>query len=210
MNTELHPFIITIMATHFVALLSPGPDFALVVRTGIKNHFYHSIFLSLGISFANLVIITTCIFGLSQTIKDSVLLMTIIKTFGVAFLSFISVKLCLKKRNDYKDIDFKGEQEKSTYKNSFFLGFLSGITNPKNLLFYMGLFAFIFQKSISTKPIVFMGLWMSFLVFFWNCLISMIFKIKCINNSSKKLLFHIDKLVGIFLGFLSINLILTF
>lgn len=37
MNQTMFPIIITVVVAHFLALLSPGPDFMLIVKCGIKN-----------------------------------------------------------------------------------------------------------------------------------------------------------------------------
>lgn len=37
MNLELLPIIISVVVAHFFALLSPGPDFIIVVKSGVKT-----------------------------------------------------------------------------------------------------------------------------------------------------------------------------
>ena len=52
MNWDLLSVFITVGLAHFLALLSPGPDFVLIVKSAIKNDSKDAIGVALGITFA--------------------------------------------------------------------------------------------------------------------------------------------------------------
>ena len=45
--------IMTVIVAHLLALISPGPDFLLVVRSAIRNTRRKALGVALGIAFAN-------------------------------------------------------------------------------------------------------------------------------------------------------------
>ena len=55
---------LTVVITHLLAVISPGPDFALISRQSIKYGRKTSIFTSLGIGFGILFHVTYCILGI--------------------------------------------------------------------------------------------------------------------------------------------------
>lgn len=69
--TEIISVITTVVIAHFLALISPGPDFLLVVRSALRNTRRRAIGVALGIALANGVYITLCIIGVGSAIAHS-------------------------------------------------------------------------------------------------------------------------------------------
>ena len=55
---------------HFLALLSPGPDFVLVVKSAIRNKDRNAIGVALGIAIANAVYIGLCLIGVGSILSQ--------------------------------------------------------------------------------------------------------------------------------------------
>ena len=82
MNFEFYlSDFLTLALAHFVALLSPGVDFFIIVSNSSKYGKISGIITSLGIALANLVYILLALFGITL-IKDNIMLFTGIKVIG--------------------------------------------------------------------------------------------------------------------------------
>ncbi|WP_250162971.1 LysE family translocator [Psychrobacter sp. WY6] len=144
MNWDLLSIFITVGLAHFLALLSPGPDFVLIVKSAIKNDSKDAIGVALGITFANAVYIGLCLIGVGSILAASAPIMITLKIIGGLFLMYLGIQ-ALRARKDAYD-QFQVAQSphsnipKTTFLKEFTAGFLSGIFNPKNLLFYLSLF----------------------------------------------------------------------
>src|SRR5689334_22394072 len=77
--------------------LSPGPDMIYTAARSLSQGIRAGIFSALGIFSGCLFHITAAVFGLSKIIEQSVLLFSIIKYAGAAYLIYLGVRRFLKK-----------------------------------------------------------------------------------------------------------------
>lgn len=95
----------------------------------------------------------------------------------------------------------------SFYKQ-FSIGFLSGILNPKNMLFYFSLFTVLVSEETPLFTKYLYALWMVFVVFVWDSLVALFigdYRIKRLFNNS---IFYIEKCAGAALTLFGISLII--
>ncbi len=203
--------IMTVVSAHLLALLSPGPDFLLVVKSGIRNKKSNAIGIALGIASANAVYIILCIIGVGEILSRSILLMKILKICGGLFLTYVAIMAIKAKREDYHFINNPVAMEKNrvSFLKEYMTGFLSGITNPKNLIFYLSLFSLVLNASISLSVKIGLGVWMTFLVFIWDAFIILVLSKDVIKRFFAKIAYYIDKVAGTILGLIGIKLIQT-
>jgi threonine/homoserine/homoserine lactone efflux protein len=83
---------ITVAIVHLFAVMSPGPDFAVVTRNSLFNSRKVGIYTSLGIALGIMVHVTYSLLGVGLLISRSILLFNIIKFVGAAYLIFIGYK----------------------------------------------------------------------------------------------------------------------
>lgn len=79
MDISLTSIFITVALAHFLALLSPGPDFLLIVKSAISNKTKNAIGVALGIAIANAVYIALCLVGVGSILASSVPIMIALK-----------------------------------------------------------------------------------------------------------------------------------
>ena len=75
----LQSFLILALA-HFLALISPGVDFFIIINTTIKNGKKTGIIVAFGIAIANLVYIVLALFGII-IIKENLFIFNSLKKF---------------------------------------------------------------------------------------------------------------------------------
>lgn len=213
MISETLPIISTVIIAHFLALISPGPDFLMVVRSALRNTRRRAIGVSIGIALANAIYIGLCIIGVGSAIARSLWLMITLKIIGGCFLLYIAYHALKARRSDYAFL--AQEQEHSRLQNApsfwkeFWLGMGSGLSNPKNIIFYLSLFSVVLTPESGVMLSLGLGLWMTLLVFAWDTMIIFVLSQQKVRRTFGKIAFYIDKIAGALLGFMGYKLLQT-
>ncbi len=196
-STYLNEFLV-VAITMVLALLSPGPDFAMILKQSVKYGRTTSIYTSLGLGVGVSVHIAYSILGIGFIISKSIVLFNIIKFMGAFYLIYIGYK-------SLKSDGFKLENEQInnietiSNKKSFLLGFLCNVLNPKAALFFVSLFTVIVNVHTPLYIQAFYGLFAVFLTIFWFTTLSFVLgqnKVRKFFNKFGKLF---DRLIGLVL-----------
>jgi len=211
MDINLISIFVSVAAAHFLALLSPGPDFVLVVKSALKGNQKNAIGVALGIATANAVYITLCLIGVGAILSTSIGLMVTLKVIGGLFLMYIAYHALKAPKNAYANFSTNSkastEFSLSCFCKEFVTGFLSGILNPKNLLFYLSLFTVALTPEVSISFKVLLGVWMTLVVFFWDVAIIYMLSKTTIRQKFIRAAFYIDKVTGVVLGAIGLNIL---
>ena len=211
MDASVLPVLLTVVTAHFLALVSPGPDFMLLVKSGIRNNARHALGLPLGIACANVIYIALCIFGLGDFLMQSLTVLRIIKGAGGFFLISIAVSALRTGKEEYTRVMDTNDCPVGNkhFPREFLTGFLSGISNPKNLVFYLSLFAMVLSGDIGREVKIGLGIWMAFLVFAWDSMILLVMSRRPVRETFSGIAYYIDKGAGIIIGSLGVKLIFS-
>jgi threonine/homoserine/homoserine lactone efflux protein len=124
------------LAFAVVLVLIPGPDFAVVTKNTLVGGHRRGRWTALGVSNSNLVQGTAAAFGLSALIMKVQPLFEAIKWAGVAYLAYLGVQAIRSaRRGQYAPLEGDGTAKQNVA--GWRQGFLSNITNPKVLVFYL-------------------------------------------------------------------------
>lgn len=200
----------TVILAHFLALISPGPDFLLLVKSSLSNSAKRVIGMALGIALANGIYIALCIIGVGAIIVKSFYLMVALKILGGLFLLYIAYHAIKAKKSDYQflvNTQIDNEQNGRSFLKEFMLGLISGLSNPKNIVFYLSLFSVVLTPSVSIKLTIALGLWMTFLVFIWDAMIVFVLARQKVRKIFAKVAYYLDKIAGILLGIMGYKLL---
>lgn len=178
-DVRMQQFLI-IAAAHFLALLSPGPDFFLVARTSLRAGWRLASGACLGIAVANGVFILIAFAGLSALRPGSALFVGL-QLIGCLYLLYLGwLFLVHAGRSDLQVMDgVQAPRSAASWLRAMGMGFLSGILNPKNALFYASLAAMLTGAQTSAGWKLFYGVWMFSVVLLWDLLVAM-----CIGNAA--------------------------
>lgn len=199
----------TVAVAHFLALLSPGPDFVLVVKSAIRNDRRKAIGVA-GISTANALYIALCLIGVGTLLASSVPLMIFLKIIGGLFLMFLAIQALRAKRSVYAELSVENDQTqygKASFIKEFMTGFMSGILNPKNLLFYLSLFTVVLTNDVGLLFKIALGVWMTLVVFLWDAAIIFMLSTNKARSRFAKAAYYIDKLTGAILGMVGFTIV---
>jgi threonine/homoserine/homoserine lactone efflux protein len=119
-----------------VLVLVPGPDTAVVVRNTLAGGRRRGTWSALGIAASNAVQGTAAAAGLAAVVVQVEPLFQTIRWLGIAYLAYLGVQsLRSAVRGEYADL--AGGADGGAALRGFRQGFLSNITNPKVLAFYL-------------------------------------------------------------------------
>ena len=160
-----------IAGEHFLALLSPAPDFFLIVRSAVINGARVASGVCVGIALANGVYIGLAISGVA-VLQEVAGLFAVLKWAGCAYLAWLGWRF-LTVRGETPKPEMHGAAKTSgNWWRECRVGFLSGILNPKNSLFYASLFSLGFERGTSFGVQLGYGVWMFAAVLIWDLCIA--------------------------------------
>lgn len=157
-----------IAAAHFLALLSPGPDFFLVARTAANAGWRVAGGACLGVALANGVFIVAAFAGFSSLRAGSSVFMAL-QLAGCGYLLYIGA-LFLRHAGRTDLTAPSGKVATTRWLASLGMGLASGLLNPKNALFYASLASLVAASPAWSK--VLYGAWMFGVVLAWDLLLA--------------------------------------
>ena len=134
----------TIALIHFMAMASPGPDFAMIMRNSLTYSRRAGIMTSIGFALGASVHFTYCLLGIGLIISQSVVAFNIVKLVGAAYLIYIGVKSLKAKPVKMDDLE-KGKNKTMSDVQAIRCGF---VTN----LLKINIPGFFYSNSASYMP----------------------------------------------------------
>ena len=192
-----------VAVAHLLAVASPGPDFAVVVRQSLAHGRRTAIWTSLGVGTGILLHVTYSLLGLGLLIRGSVLWFEVVKYAGAAYLAWLGAQ-ALRTPRHATAIAGNGAQaaEAPSSHGAFATGFLTNALNPKATLFFLALFVTVIRPSTPRLVQTGYGLWMVLATAAWFSLVSVVFTREAVRRSFLRHGHWIDRALGVvFLGF---------
>lgn len=137
--------------------------------------------------------------------------MIALKIIGGLFLIYLAVQALRARKSSYNNLDVAENESFSAIKTSFFkefiTGFMSGILNPKNLLFYLSLFTVVLTPEVGFAFKLGLGIWMTVIVFLWDLSIIFLLSTPKVRSKFTKSAYYIDKVTGAILGLIGFAIV---
>lgn len=133
---------LTVFVVTALAGLSPGPNFAVVVKNSLVHSRRAGVWTAGGVTAGNLPHIVFGLLGVTVIVSQSVLLFNTLKWLGAAYLIYLGVRGVLTKRPSADDAQpsFVLTRDDMASRRAFWHSFLISVLNPKVALFYLVLF----------------------------------------------------------------------
>mgnify|MGYP001806357443 CR=1 FL=1 len=204
MNLNEATVVVSVALAHFFALLSPGADFVLIVRSGMTKPFRRAIGVAIGISAANGVYIALCLAGVGSFIAGSPAILRILRIVGGVYLCWLGAGGLRSKRSGdlvFSVMPAQGDSPASegSARRETVAGFLSSLLNPKLPLFYFGLFSLALGKGLAMMIRLALGVWMALIVFLWDACILFALTRPRVRNAFLRRVRLIDRATGLVL-----------
>jgi len=154
--------LMSLAVIHSVALASPGPDFALVVKMASQESRATAIASAVGISVAILLHCLLSLTGVSLIIKSSEWLFIAVQLIGASYLGWMGIGAVRSALTHFRIVwgkstslerESKLETSKShsglSIKQGFLRGLYTNLLNPKAMVFFITLFSALITPDIN-------------------------------------------------------------
>ncbi|WP_163836270.1 LysE family transporter [Spartinivicinus ruber] len=211
--------LLTVGAVHLGGLISPGPDFALVLRNSLSSDSLSlsrkfACITALGLSSGVLIHTLLSIIGVSMLIKNHLILFTGLQLIGAAYLLFLGCGALktgwIRVKSGYvTSVRMSGNTQNTTGIWQVYLtGLITNLLNPKALVYFISLIsAFVVNSSsISLKFGIAAELFL--LTFIWFSVLAIFLSSKKMQHWIKEFEGYINILTGLL--FSSVGLVIIF
>jgi RhtB (resistance to homoserine/threonine) family protein len=191
-----------VAVAHLLAVASPGPDFALVLRQSVAFGRRTAIWTSLGIGTAILVHVLYALLGLGLLLRGSEFWFGVVRYSGAGYLAWIGWQALRARPPAEGAGNAPAGPVKPAGRSAFVTGFLTNVLNPKATLFFMSLYALVVNPHTPKFVQAAYGIWMSLATAAWFCLVSVLFTHASVRRRFQRHGHWIDRALGVvLLGF---------
>ena len=173
---------------HLFAVMSPGPDTAIIIREVSLNKRRGGIFCALGIGVGILIHCYLAIFGISTLLLSNNIAGDLISMFGSFYLIFLGISSFKSESKKFKKSQFMS--------NSFINGFITNIFNIKAFVFFISLFSIILNEDISSIGKIFIPLYFAMATSIWFSFLTIVLTHENIQKRWEPVQEIINKIAG--------------
>jgi RhtB (resistance to homoserine/threonine) family protein len=182
-----------VIAITILAVISPGPDFAMVTRNSYAYGRRSGLLAALGIACGVQVHVFYTVFGVALIITQSPMLFMAMKLLGGGYLVYLGIKSFT-----HKSVLTLAEASTSAPGawQLFGSGFLTNALNPKTMLFVVAAYSQVVQAGSSLTANLAYGLFMSLTHWAWFSLVALFFSTQRLRRRMLEKQQVIDKVIG--------------
>ncbi|MBU2892975.1 LysE family translocator [Colwellia sp. D2M02] len=210
---------LVIVVVHFLAVASPGPDFAIVLKQSIRYNRKVAMYTSLGIAAGIILHVTYSLVGIGLLIASDERLFTALKYIAAAYFCYIAWH-CIRAEKPAEVMqEDKLTQTELTHpadveqppsaKKAFFTGFLINGLNVKATLFFVSLFSVVIAPDTPLGIKLIYGLYLVIATGSWFCFLSYLLTQDKVRKLLARKGYLFDRLMGVVLFILAIQLVLS-
>jgi threonine/homoserine/homoserine lactone efflux protein len=216
---------LTVCGLHLLAVASPGPDFAIVVKQSINHGRKIALWTTLGIGSAICVHATYTLLGFGLLVKTSWLVFTIMKGIAAAYLAYLGLHALSprKKKTQANEAGVQPSEQREddalreaasgrgevTARHAFALGFTTNALNPKATLFFVTVISVVVDPATPRLILIGYFAWMGLIVTLWFALVATFFTRARVRNTFLRLGPWFDRAIGVVLLGVCVALALT-
>ncbi len=187
-----------IFGIHMMAVMSPGPDFVMVLRNALQYNRKIAIFTALGISLGIAIHIFYSVAGIAYLLQKNTALFQIIKIAGAIYIIYIGYKTLKSSPVQIQQVDTVASNSITNWE-ALKIGFVTNVLNPKASLFFLSLFSMLIPPNLPWNILLGISLMLIVVTFLWFALVSVIFTHKKIVSYYEKYEPYILKIFGVIL-----------
>tara|TARA_B110000240_G_C13371863_1_gene398570 strand:- start:172 stop:798 length:627 start_codon:yes stop_codon:yes gene_type:complete len=200
-------FIIAI--AHLFAVVSPGPDFAVVMRQSVRCGTRSGLWTSLGVGSAILLHVAYCLLGVALLLLQSPALFNIMKLLAASYLFYLGVQSIRGSLIQQVDEGEAAQEPVLSAAHAFGLGFLTNGLNPKATLFFLALFTVVIDPNTPTSIQIMYGLYLAVATFLWFALLSLILGVPRVRVSILRIGVWLERAMGAIFILISLQIVLN-
>ncbi|ALX66324.1 LysE family translocator [Microbacterium sp. XT11] len=135
----------------FVMVVIPGPTVLFTIGRAMALGRIGGFLSILGTAVGSLVLVAAVAFGVGTVIAQSVVLFTVVKVLGAAYLVYLGVQ-AIRHRRDHATIS-ASEQRRRSGIRLLAEGFVVGVSNPKSIAFFLAILPQFVELQAGAVPL---------------------------------------------------------
>ncbi|KNC10888.1 threonine transporter [Klebsiella sp. RIT-PI-d] len=200
---------LTVAFVHFIALMSPGPDFFFVSQTAVSRSRKEAMMGVLGITCGVMVWAGVALLGLHLILEKMAWLHNIIMVGGGLYLCWMGYQMlrgALKK--DAVDAPAP-KVELAASGRSFLKGLMTNLANPKAIIYFGSVFSLFVSDSVGAPERWGIFVLIAIETLAWFTLVASLFALPTMRRGYQRLAKWIDGFAGVLFAGFGIHLIIS-
>lgn len=194
---------------HLLAVASPGPDFAIVVRESVAHGRRAGVLTALGVGTGILLHVAYSLLGIGLIVSQSIVLFNALKWLAAAYLLYIGIKALRARPGDPDSAERSLAEGVRSSRGAFVTGFVTNGLNPKATLFFLSLFTVVINPHTPLPVQAGYGLYLALATATWFCLVAWLFSQARVRAGFARLGHWFDRAMGVVLVGIGVKLALT-
>ncbi len=192
-----------VLFIHAAALISPGPDFAVVTKVSTVNGRRSGMMAALGVATAIGCYALVCALGIAVMLSALPFLSIVMAYGGALYLFWLGVSSLLSKG------EMAAPATPINRKKAYFIGFLTNILNPKAMLYFGSILPQVLKPDPSGQDAVLLVLLLFIESLLWFSFVAFIFSSERVLLWLQGRLVWFERVIGIVLIGLAIKLVVS-
>ncbi len=186
--------LIAVVTITLLAVISPGPDFAMVSRNSLLLSRRAGILTACGIGAGVLVHVSYTLIGVGVLIQQSPWLFNLLKGIGAAYLIYLGFTLL--RNAAHQDATPSTASAAISDFGALKTGFFTNALNPKTTIFIVSLFMQVVSPHTPLGVQIGYGLFIAAVHVFWFAVVALLFSAPGVNARFLRLRRGIDRTFG--------------
>lgn len=198
---------LTVALVHVLAVASPGPDFAVVVRESVTRGQRSGSWTALGIGCGIGLHVSYSLLGIGLIVSQSILLFNLFKWLAAGYLFYLGFQALRARPMAVGDIAPVAAAGPLSRRRAFTIGFVTNGLNPKATLFFLSLFTVVIDPHTPLLVQAGYGLYLALATGAWFCLLAWLFSRARVRAGFARMGHWFDWLTGVVLIGLGVRLV---
>lgn len=200
---------LTVALIHLLAVASPGPDFAVVVRESVTHGRRAGTWTALGVGTAIFLHVGYSLLGIGLIVSQSIMLFNALKWLAAAYLLYIGFKALRARPGAFGSENVQASTVERTPRAAFVAGFMTNGLNPKATLFFLSLFTVVINPHTPLAIQAGYGAYLAVATGLWFCLVAMLFSQQRVRAAFARMGHWFDRTMGAVLIALGVKIAFT-
>jgi RhtB (resistance to homoserine/threonine) family protein len=200
---------LTVALIHLLAVASPGPDFAVVVRESVTHGRKAGTYTAMGVGTAIFLHVGYSLLGIGLIVSQSIVLFNALKWAAAAYLLYIGFKALRAKPASASDAPVDIARGERTARGAFTAGFVTNGLNPKATLFFLSLFTVVINPHTPMLVQAGYGVYLALATGLWFCMVARLFSQPRVRAGFARMGHWFDRAMGGVLVALGLKLAFT-
>ncbi len=196
----------TVALVHLLAVASPGPDFAVVVRESVTQGRRVGSWTALGVGCGISVHVAYSLLGIGLIVSQSIVLFNLFKWLAAGYLLYLGWRALRARPMSLDTADEVGTTSDRSPWQAFVVGFVTNGLNPKATLFFLSLFTVVISADTPLLVQAGYGVYLAGATALWFLLVAWLFSRDRVRAGFARMGHWFDRLTGAVLIGLGVRL----